>query len=559
LRVLFFMRHHGYVKNFESTLDLLASRGHEVHLAFDQPAGGPSGGPTLTCTLELARRHPRLTYGEAPNTPPDEWDAFGRRVRFGLDWLRYLVPAMATAAKARERAERRAPAIVRRLAATRAGRTPTGLRALIGGMRAIERATPVRKADLAFVERHRPDLVLVTPMLEGGPQTGYVRAARRLGIRTGLCVSSWDNLTSKGLVHEIPDVVTLWNRYQQREAVELHGVPPERIAATGAQAYDHWFTSTPQTTRAEFCAGCGLDPERPYLLYMCSSGFIGGDEADHIERWIAWLRERPEPELRNVGVLVRPHPTNVKQWRQRDLSGRRQAALWRLDDTEPATPGAKAEFYDSVHHSAAVIGLNSTSLIESAAIGRPVLTLLTPEYAASQEGTMHFDLIAGQEGVLIVGRTWEEHAAQLVAALRDPDLDGDRRRRFVHSFLRPHGMDVEATGVLVAELERTLAAPAPAAGRTSPGTVVMRALLTPLVYRPTRHSAKERARISKRNRRRSRRRRAAVMGGRVLAGRVLQRLLPGRRAAPAPAPAPVEPSPPAAQGERDEREQPASA
>ncbi|MGI8780930.1 MAG: hypothetical protein ACR2L8_12345 [Solirubrobacteraceae bacterium] len=507
MRVLFFMRHHGYVRNFESTLDRLAARGHEVHLAFDQPVEGAYGRPTLACLHDLAERHQGLTYGFAPNSPPDAPEVFARRVRSALDWLRYFEPALAGATKARARVAKRAPVLVRRVVSRSSGCRPAGRRALVRVLRALERETPLRRDDLDFLTRLKPDLVLVTPLVDGGAQTGYVRAARRLGIRSGLCVSSWDNLTSKGLIHEIPDLVTMWNALQRREAIELHGVPDGRIAVTGAQSFDQWFRFAASTSRDEFCAACGLDPERPFLLYMCSSGFISGDEADHVERWIAWLRARPERELREVGVLVRPHPVNAGVWRGRDLAHHGQAALWRLEDTEPATQPAKEEYFDSVHHASAVLGLNSTSLVESAAIGRPVLTLLTPEYAASQEGTAHFGVIAGEDGMLIVARTMEQHAAQLLAALRDPDLDGERRRRFVEGFVRPHGLDVEATGVLVTEIERAAAAPPPLPARPSLGSTAIRAALAPVVRIPT---GKEWARTQKRVRRRVRRVRRRV-------------------------------------------------
>ena len=56
-----------------------------------------------------------------------------------------------------------------------------------------------------------------------------------------LGVGSWDHLTTKGLIHEVPDRVLVWNEAQKQEAIALHGVPAERVLVTGAQAYDHWF------------------------------------------------------------------------------------------------------------------------------------------------------------------------------------------------------------------------------------------------------------------------------------------------------------------------------
>src|SRR4029453_15412487 len=112
--------------------------------------------------------------------------------------------------------------------------------------RTVPRATGV----VGFVGRHNPDLVLVTPLVEPGcPQAEYLRSARALGIRTGLCVYSWDNLTNKGLIQDPPEGVPFWNPPMKEEAVRLHGVPAERVVVTGAAAYDHWFIWRPRATR----------------------------------------------------------------------------------------------------------------------------------------------------------------------------------------------------------------------------------------------------------------------------------------------------------------------
>src|SRR4030095_13968020 len=91
---------------------------------------------------------------------------------------------------------------------------------------------------------------------------------------SALCVASWDNLTSKGLVRVLPDHVVVWNEAQKREATALHGVPADRVLVTGAQLFDRWFTMQPSRSREEFCRAAGLDPERPFLLYVGASLFI---------------------------------------------------------------------------------------------------------------------------------------------------------------------------------------------------------------------------------------------------------------------------------------------
>ena len=148
----------------------------------------------------------------------------------------------------------------------------------------------------------------MTPLLEPGTiQTEYVREANRRGIPTCLLVHSWDNLTNKGLIHEPLDAVAVWNEMQREEAVELHHVPEDRVVVTGATPYDHWFGWKPSRSREEFSSRVGLDPSRPCVLYVGSSGFIAPDEAGFIVDWYREIRQRG---LEDVQVLVRAHPVN---------------------------------------------------------------------------------------------------------------------------------------------------------------------------------------------------------------------------------------------------------
>ena len=134
-------------------------------------------------------------------------------------------------------------------------------------LRALERSIPVPESVVAYIREQRPDAVLVTPLLEiGTPQLDYLRAARAPGIPSALPVASWDNLTTKGLIQELPDLVAVWNHPQLTEAVDLHGVPAERIAVTGANPYDHWFDWSASATREEFCRSRGLDRTAPHPL-----------------------------------------------------------------------------------------------------------------------------------------------------------------------------------------------------------------------------------------------------------------------------------------------------
>jgi FkbM family methyltransferase len=460
MKILFVMRHSGYVRNFESTLRLLCERGHTVHLAFQIGDTHWLLDPT-DVTRQLSDEYRRFSRGPIP-VREDAWGYAARDVRLGLDYLRYLGPEYHDAPKLRDRAVRMVPESLRRRTEQGPFSTRIGRRLVRGWLRALHRAIPCDPRIDAFLEAHRPDVLVVTPLIEpGAPQAEYIRSARALGIRSVLCVASWDNLTNKGLIHGPPDLVTVWNEMMKREAVDLHGVPPECVAVTGAQPFDHWFDWQPSTTRDAFCSRAGLRADQPYVLYLCSSKFIAPVEVPFVRTWVQRMRQSGSSALQQAGVLVRPHPQNADQWRDADLGDRGRIAVWPPAGAAPADAKSRADYFDSIYHSAAVVGINTTAEIESAIVGRGVYTLLAPEFRDTQEGTLHFEHLRQVSGGLLhLAGNFDEHLEQLDAAIRAPQSDDGRGRRFVEAFVRPYGIDVPATPKLVEALERLAQSPA---------------------------------------------------------------------------------------------------
>jgi hypothetical protein len=270
-------------------------------------------------------------------------------------------------------------------------------------------------------------------------------------------------------------------------------VPEERVIATGAPGYDHWFEWGPSRDRDEFCRTVGLPADRPMVLYLCSSIFIAPHEAEWIQGWLERLRAEGPPELRDASVLIRPHPKNVEQWRGVDLSSLGPVAVWPRTGADPLSREAKADFYDSMYHCAAVVGVNTSALIESAIVGRPVHTVLAPEFRDTQTGTLHFQhLMREGGGLLRVSDSFEEHFLQLEEALQDSARGAEAGRRFVETFVRPGGIDRPATPQLVATVERRATEPAPPPRTAGAATGVLRAALAPaallLALRPV-HNA----------------------------------------------------------------------
>jgi hypothetical protein len=451
MKVLFVARHFSYFRNFDSVVVALAEAGHAVHLAADREEA--LGGRDLV--ERLAVRFPdRVTVGSTPAAQgADRYRTLARALRLGLDHVRYAGPRYAATPKIRERACERAPWFA--LVAARGPWRAAAAR-LIG---AVERAVPRDPAVDGFLREQAPDLVLVTPLIElGSPQIDYLRAARALGLRTALPVWSWDHLSSKALIREVPDALLVWNEEQREEAGRFHGIAADRVIVTGAQCFDHWFDRQPSLDREAFCRRVGLPPDRAFVLYVCSSLFKHSPpEAPYIRRWIAAVRGSAEPRLRDAAILVRPHPHRMDEWRDVAIDEPR-VAVW---GANPVDPQSRADYFDSMYHAAAVVGLNTSALVEAAIVDRPVFAVLDPVFRDNQEGTFHFHHLLEQGGgFLHTADSLAAHATQLGVVLAEgPARDN---RPFVERFIRPRGLAAAATPVFVAAVETLAGAAAPA-------------------------------------------------------------------------------------------------
>jgi hypothetical protein len=475
MKVVFSALHFASFRNFESVVQALADRGHQVHLMADETER--FGGQALV--ERLAARNPNVTWGWTPSPAGEPWFPFAQKVRLALDYVRYLDPRYADAPKLRLRNIERAPRIVRWLTSG-VGSLLVGHRPIARTLKWLERRLPSSEAIERYLAEQRPDVVLLASLtFSRSLQIEQLKAAKVLGVPVAACIMSWDHLSSKTLLHIPPDLTIVWNDVQKQEAVDMHGLPAERVVVTGAQCYDQWFerlsrrsreaaeAERPARTREQFCRAVGLDPGRPFVLYVCSAMSPVPDPVEpvFVKRWVEAVRASTEPRLRTAGVLVRPHPERVHEWEGVSLDGIENVVV---HGRTPIDSDAKADYFDSLYYSDAVVGLCTSAFIEAAIVGRPVLTLLLPPYRIHQNGMTHFRyLLNVGGGLLVTAPDLESHLAQLGQLVGGPRERDERNRRFITAFVRPRGLESPATPVFVDAVEQLAAE-----GRHAPQAVL---------------------------------------------------------------------------------------
>ena len=475
MRILFAALHYGYFRNLESVVDELARRGHDVHLTAERQDSALGGREIVE---RLAARHATVTFGMMPRRER-AYFFLASKIRLSLDYLRYLRPEYAHTPALRRRARLRTPRGLLKVLRAPGMRAAGGRRLIARLLDRVDRALPPSPAIERFVDEQHPNVAIITPLVGvvASSQLDLLRSVRARRLPAAVCVWSWDHLSSKAIIRDVPDRLFVWNDVQKREALEMHGVPPDRVVVTGAQCFDRWFDRQPSRTRAEFARHVGLPDDRPFVLWVCSALFPGSpSEAAFVMRWAKYLRA--DPRLGSVHVLIRPHPSRAGEWDDVDWRTVPGVAFW---GGNPVDDQSRADYFDSLYHSAAVVGLNTSAFIEAGIAQRPVLAILPPEFSASQDGTLHFRyLIEG--GLLTTSRSLGGHAAQLATMLEGPPAEVmARQQAFVRSFVRPRGLTVAATTVMADALEALAAAgpaealrPAPLVGRI--GFTALRAL-----------------------------------------------------------------------------------
>lgn len=425
------------LRRFENVVGELSARGHEVVIAF--PRGLQKSLPKRTHDLDHVRR---AVYDEISDPEVGRALALLRHAR---DYAWYLAPEHAVAAHNRRRA---LTYLVRSASGWTREADPAWpdpvisvdeeLRASVAAsLETLEQLIPPDPGVVSFLRRERPDVVLVSPLLHQRlHQTEVVKAARALGIPSGFLVYSLDNLSNKARIHVAPDRVLVWNEFQAREAVDLHGIDPATIVVTGASRWDRFLMMRASVDRAEFCRMHGFDPDRPIVLYVASSVGICPDETLVVDRWLDAVRKALEP-LGRANLLIRPHPGTQKYGK-----------LWaewangheRVSITQTPHP-ADQSLYDSLHHAAAVVGLNTSAEIEASMLERPVYTFSAGDLAPGQEGTRHFYyLLEGHGGVVTHSETLDEHVRELAKGIGG-EVDREAMRAFWERWVRPRGVD----------------------------------------------------------------------------------------------------------------------
>ena len=295
---------------------------------------------TRSCSPPIARRRwaagrwssaspraiPNVTTRDAPGRHAGAWAELARQLRLGLDYLRFLDPRYAETPHLRQRARERAPRLVVRLAESRAGRA--GWRPARADVApAAPRARPAGRARRCeqFLAEQQPDVVLITPLVDiGSPQLDHFAAAQRARRPHGAAGRQLGSPVEQGAAAR---------GARPRARLERDAAAARRSSCTACPPIASWSPARSATTSGSigrrraaaqaFCARVGLRSRSAVRAVRLLVALPRHRRRAGVRRALdpARCATSADPRLKDIGILIRPHPARLDEWRGVDLSG----------------------------------------------------------------------------------------------------------------------------------------------------------------------------------------------------------------------------------------------
>ena len=311
------------------------------------------------------------------------------------------------------------------------------------------RFTPDIYADL--FEKYQPDMVVSrTP---GWRLDRYIlREAARRGIPTTAVIVGWDNPSSYTQNGAPIDHITCWSEIQKEELVLGSDWEPQRVNISGIPAYDGYFLRTWLIPRDEYFRQHGFDPKRKLLSYACSFETLH----PNYPNMAAIIDLVNNDELSEpCQLLIRFHPNHFIAGSRFEEERKKVAEYVKdmphIHIVDPVPLGGGLSHYSGedmpekasmMAWSDVFLTVYSTMVVETAIHDRPIIsvTIDTPGgWNMKEVYSLPLTAIGDwpthqrfrQSGAGRVAASKEQVRDLINFYLKDPDADGENRRKFV--------------------------------------------------------------------------------------------------------------------------------
>ncbi len=183
-----------------------------------------------------------------------------------------------------------------------------------------------------------------------------------------------------------------------------------------------------------------MDPKNLILLYLGSSATIAKDETGLIKNINNYLKSSKNILLRKIQIIIRPHPMNAAIF---DKLGANGFIVFPKGGNLPGTNNDIQLFFDTIYHSIATVGINTSGMIDAVILNKPVVAFMVDEYKNTQELALHFQHLVKNDVIETV-KSLQELSKIISLLAKGIDKKKKQRIKFVKKFIRPFGLEKSA-------------------------------------------------------------------------------------------------------------------
>tara|TARA_R100000935_G_scaffold16940_4_gene33464 strand:+ start:25387 stop:26802 length:1416 start_codon:yes stop_codon:yes gene_type:complete len=164
----------------------------------------------------------------------------------------------------------------------------------------------VTKQCISFLNEVSPDLIFFTHQRPPYVMPLFV-AAKKLKIKTGSFIFSWDNLSSKGRMAANFENYLVWSELMKEELLYFYpSTIKEKIKVAGTPQFEPYVIPGYKTERKRFYSRFNLDPDLKTICYSCGDISTSRNDELYIETIARAIQKKEITE--QVNLIVRTSP-----------------------------------------------------------------------------------------------------------------------------------------------------------------------------------------------------------------------------------------------------------
>ncbi len=287
----------------------------------------------------------------------------------------------------------------------------------------------------AIFEKYNPDLVFVGHIFGRFDQALMAEAKRRKVLTLGM-ISNWDHFDKYYIPVQV-DRLLAQSEQVKEFGIKYQNYKPEQISIVGYPQFDFLVNQDYIISRQELFYRFNFPWESKFVFYISGSAYCP-DEPDIIEKILQWSDEGKFNS--DVRVVIRPYLSGRGADEDFDMQKynrfKSHPKVVYYEEFLENDAEKSAFYFNIMRHADAVIGVYTTSIMESAVLDRPDIVINFDGYknrpfirSIKRFGMReHFYDILGSGGVKITNN-FDELFEAMNNYLKNPELDRDKRKK----------------------------------------------------------------------------------------------------------------------------------